>query len=200
MRRRLGVVAALFVVAALAVPAFAQNPAPAPPAPVTVVKTVKIKPKNARVRVKFTPAAAPSIAQVHRIIGLESRRWGVSSEALRRRVRCESTFNYAEVYTGHYGLLQFLPETWGRGVSTMTRPVGFTRSRVVKRRSWRVTRFSDGHRTVKRGPMVKVRRTWVYHGMLPRNPGIFHGWAQLRIGAQAMAGRSAVGDGEWACR
>lgn len=170
------------------------------PPPTTVKKIVKRPPKHVVRVVKFTPWARPTPTQVHRIIAIESHGNAGVAATLRRRINCESTFRWSEVYAGHYGLGQFLPSTWARGVASMPRRVRFV-VRTRTRRPTRVVRkLSDGRMRTHDGKRVTVSVTRVYRGTLPRHPGITHGWANVRIMRQAIEGRGGVSDGEWSCR
>jgi hypothetical protein len=170
-------------------------------APRTRVSSRVVRPRRVlRLRSRFTPTARPSVAQVFWIARLEAERYGVSAAGLLNRIRCESTYRWYESYTGHLGLLQFLPETWARGVSSMgSRRVSYVKKRTRRKAVFRVSRWSDGSRDRVRTGIVSQRVVHQFIGALPRNPSIWHGWAQIRVGAQAMAGRSAVSSSEWAC-
>lgn len=175
-----------------------QEPVPARP---TVVSKRRLYPEHyRRTAVKFTPWARPTYSQVQRIISVESAKWGVSRSWLSHRIECESGYDWTASNGSHFGLLQFAPSTFYRGVSTLgNRRVRWQASRIMRRPTAVVTRLSDGTTKRKRGYKVKVRRTRVYKGRLPRQPGLYHGWVQVRIGAQAMRGVSAVASGEWSC-
>jgi hypothetical protein len=165
-----------------------------------VIATKRIYPDRYKRRtVRFTPSSRPSPAQVHRIIALEARRWNISEWALSRRVGCESGYRWWAANGQYHGLGQFASSTFSRGLSTMPRGVVFKRSRVLRRHTRYVRVYASGRRKGVWGYAVKVRRTRVYRGRISR-PDWLHGWAQLRIMAQAIAGRSAVHDSEWECR
>ena len=137
---------------------------------------------------------------VHRIIKIEARRWGIPASSLARRVSCESKFQWSANGGSYYGLLQFAPSTFYRGMSSIkSRRVMFTRTKIRKLHERSVTRYSDGRIERKRGRKHRQKLVHVYRGTLPRNPEITHGWAQLRIGAQAIRGVSAVASSEWGC-
>lgn len=205
MRRRLALVACALVGATAAVaPTNAADPAPVAgekDAPqVAVVSTSRKYPDRYKRRtVRFVPDARPSPSRVRWIIGQEAARWGVSAGHLASRVACESGFRWWAKNGQYQGLGQFADSTFWRGVTTMPRAVRVKRSRIVKRHTTKIVRYSDN--TVKRqkGYMVKVRRTRILRGRIGGLDRL-HGWAQIRIMAQAMAGRSAVNDSEWACR
>jgi hypothetical protein len=62
-----------------------------------------------------------------------------------------------------------------------------------------VTRYSDGRVVRERHRPKRQRVVTIVHGRLPRNPDILHAWTQIRIGAQAIRGISAVSSSEWGC-
>jgi hypothetical protein len=66
-------------------------------------------------------------------------------------------------------------------------------------RDRKVITYSNGRIVRQRGRRHRQRVVHVYSGKLPRRPALTHGWAQLRIGAQAIRGVSAVSSSEWAC-
>lgn len=170
------------------------------PAAVTVVGVRYHRPARVlRVRTRFRPWARPSVAQVHRIIAIEAARWGVSPAGLSRRIGCESSFEWDNEYAGHYGLGQFLPGTWARAISSMPRLVMFRVKRVRVKRVLRLRTMSDGSVRLSWRWGVRQRVVHEFRGMLPARPGIWHGWAQVRGVARALAGRGNVGAGEWSC-
>ena len=203
MRKRIAVV----VSAVVLVGAFASTgqgePINSPNIKPQIVKRTILWPKRQRIVVKhFDPWAKPTVAQVHRIIAEEAKRWGNSPGRMASRISCESSFHWGEGYAGHLGLLQYLPSTWARAVSTL----GDRRVRIVDRkrvmRHARLERaYPDGHTSTRvLHRKRKVKLIVVRKGRLPKRPSIWHGWAQVRAGSQSMAGQSAVGDSEWACR
>lgn len=167
----------------------------------TVVTTSRVTPPRRKVvRKRFTPWAKPSPRRVRQIIRWEARRWRISSARLARRVACESGFRWYAGNGPYQGLLQFASSTFYRGMrSIRSRGVKIKRVRRRTVREVRITRYSDGSVVRKRGRKRAQRVTYVYKGRFPRNPAVSHAWAQLRIGAQAIAGRSAVSSGEWGC-
>ena len=167
----------------------------------TVVKTSRVVPDRRKVvRRRFSPWAKPSPRRVRQIIRWEARRWGISPARLARRVDCESEFRWYADSGSYKGLLQFAPSTFSRGMrSIKSRGVKIKRVRKRAVREVRVSRYSDGRVVRTKGRKRVQRVTVVYKGHFPRNPSVTHGWAQLRIGAQAIAGRSAVSSGEWGC-
>ena len=193
----------------LAMPGAGQTAAPAPQptaggggtTATTVVKFVRVVPtKRKVVRKRFSPWAKPSPRRVRQIIRWEAKRWGISPSRLARRVGCESGFRWYAGNGQYRGLLQFAPSTFARGMrSIKSRGVKIKRVRKRTVREVHVSRFSDGSVVRKKGRKRPQRVTYVYKGQFPRNPSVTHAWAQLRIGAQAIAGRSAVSSGEWSC-
>lgn len=150
------------------------------------------------VRSRFTPWARPSVPQVLTIIREESRTQGVSESFMRARISCESGYQWNNSYAGHLGLGQFLESTWQRAL-----PMPRSVRRVTRRwRTTRVVRFermSDG--TLRRTPRWRIRQQVVHvqEGLLPRHPDVWHGWAQVRAVARAIAGRGGVSSSEWTC-
>ena len=176
--------------------------ATAPPtAQPAVVSTKRVVPKRRKViRRRFTPSGKPSPGKVRRIIRIESRRWGIDPGRLSRRVACESRYQWSANGGAYYGLLQFAPSTFYRGVSSMrTRRVAFKRTSWRRVRGRTVTRYSDGRVVRDRHRPRRQRVVTIYRGTLPRRPGILHGWTQIRIGAQAIRGISGVSSSEWGC-
>jgi hypothetical protein len=166
-----------------------------------VVKVERIVPKRRKViRSHFTPWAKPSPAKVRRIIRLEARRWQISPASLARRIACESNFQWSADGGSYYGLLQFAPSTFYRGMGSIrSRRVVIARKSVRKLREIKITHYSDGNVERERGRKHRQVVLRVKSGKIPRSPGITHGWAQVRIGAQAIRGISAVSSSEWGC-
>lgn len=166
-----------------------------------VVKVETKRPARRKVvRVRFRPSARPSPRKVRRIIRIEARRWHVSAGGLSRRVACESHFHWWAGNGAYQGLLQFSSSTFARGMrSIRTRTVKFARKRVRRVRETRVVHYSDGHVERRRGKRRRQVVVRVYRGRIPRRPSVTHGWAQVRIGAQALRGVSAVSSSEWSC-
>jgi len=194
---RLAALAALLTLAAVvAVP---SSPAQTTAKP-AVVSTTHVTPKPKRVvRKSFKPWAKPSPARVRQIIRYEAKRWKISPARLSRRVACESGYRWS-ASSAYYGLLQFAPSTFTRGLRTIrTRRVKIVREKTRRVRGRTVTRYSDGRVVRRPGRVRRQRVVTVIRGTLPRRPGIFHAWAQLRIGAQAIRGISAVRSSEWGC-
>lgn len=202
-------VPAVLAVSLFASPVSAETAAPAPQptadgggaTAATVVRTSRVVPPRRRVvRKRFSPWAKPSPRRVRQIIRWESRRWGISPSRLARRVACESGFRWYAGNGPYQGLLQFATSTFYRGMTSIkSRGVKIKRVRKRTVREVRVSHYSDGTVVRKRGRKRAQRVTYVYKGRFPRRPAVTHAWAQLRIGAQAIAGRSAVSSGEWGC-
>ena len=166
----------------------------------TVVSSKRVVPRRRKVfRHRFRPWAKPSPRQVREIIRIESRRYGIHPSRLARRIHCESRFRW-NATSAYYGLLQFAPSTFQRGMrSIRTRKVVLRRERVRTVRTAKITRWSDGRRTTKRGSRRKQRVIHIYEGRIPRNPSVYHGWAPILTCAQAIRGKSAVHSAEWGC-
>lgn len=172
------------------------------PTPVTVLNTTYVKPKKKLiVRSKFKPWATPTPAQVQQIIAIESARVGAPIGTLTNRIRCESGFRWNAGNGPYNGLGQFHETTFARGVNSLdTRRVVIRTERVRSKRVRRVEWLSDGtHRGSWAWP-VRQKVVHINAGMIPRYPGYLHGWAQVRIMALALVGRSGVKDSEWECR
>jgi hypothetical protein len=167
-------------------------------APVTKVSHRVIKPKRVFVvRVKFTPWAQPTPAQVHQIIRAEA--YGRATVSyLSFRIRCESTFNWAAQNGQYAGLGQYASSTFYRGMTTIgKRRVQLVSTRTRVKRSRIREHWSDGTRTQRYGGRYRQVVKIIRSGVIPKSPPMTHGWAQVRIMAQAMNGHSAVNDGEW---
>lgn len=198
-----------FAAAAVAVPlapaaatSFAADAAGSQPtAQASVVKVErKIPPRRKVVHRKFKPWAKPSPRQARAIIRAEAARWRIAPSRLAARVACESRFHWWASNGQYQGLLQFSYGTFARGLRTIgDRKVRLTRQKLRTVRETRVTYYSDGHTERKPGKARRQRLVVIYTGMLPRNPAHSHGWSQLRIGAQAIRGISAVHSSEWSC-
>lgn len=171
-----------------------------------VKRIVHDPPKKVVIRKKINPVteAQPSGNALHRMISEEAGRYGISSSGLSGRVNCESTYNWeANNNNTYWGLLQFHSNTFYRGMSGLdSRRVVRVNSKTRKSKRKRVVkrRYSDGSTRYKVGKRIRqkliVRRT----ATIPSSPPITHGRAQLRIGAQAIAGVGTVNNSEWECR
>lgn len=147
---------------------------------------------------RFVPWSKPTYRQVHKIIRWESARWGNSASHLASRIACESGFRWWASNGQYNGLGQFHSNTMARGLSTMPRGVKVKWSRIVRRHTFKVVRYSNNTVKRRKSYTIRVRRTRILKGRI--RPSYLHGWAQVRIMAQAMVGRSAVNDSEWECR
>lgn len=217
MRRHIGV--ALAVVAVPTAPVVASGqaqtpadapavaaapvvlPPPPPPSLPRLLRTQMNKPKShVIIREHFTPWATPTASQARTIVAIEAARAGVSYYGLTNRVWCESRFNWAASNGQYHGLGQFAASTFYRGMSTIgSRRVVLTRTDSRLRRAVEIRTYSDGHKVRARRGLVRQRVVHKLIGTIPRSPEMTHGWAQVRIMAQAIAGRSAVHNSEWEC-
>jgi hypothetical protein len=187
----------------------AQEPVAAPTeaeaseasAAASVVSTKRVVPRRRKVvRHRFQPWSRPSPRRVRQIIRIEARRWRIDPRRLARRVACESRFQWSANGGSYFGLLQFAPSTFSRGLGSIrTRRVVIVRKRVRRVREVTISRYSDGRVVRERGRRRRQVVAHVHAGKLPRRPELTHGWAQLRIGAQAIRGISAVSSSEWGC-
>jgi hypothetical protein len=166
-----------------------------------VVKTVVKTPKRQRIFVhRFRPWAQPTVPQVHRIIAHEAARWGAPQGRLSCRIRGESGYRWYANNGQYDGLGQFADSTFSRGLSTMPRRIRWVEEKSLIRRRRVVRLYDNGSRRVTRGRRVRQRILHIYKGKIPKWPTKTHGWAQVRIMAQALVGRSAVRDSEWEVR
>jgi hypothetical protein len=175
-----------------------------PPTPEATASVVKVEQRRAArkkvVHHRFRPWAHPSPAQVLEIIRNEARRWGVSAASLSRRVACESRYQWWATNGQYSGVLQFSASTFYRGLQTIrSRSVKIVRSKTRRVHDAQITHYSDGRQIVSRTTPRRQRLIVVYTGRLPRTPSVNSAFAQIRIGAQALRGISAVHSSEWAC-
>lgn len=206
IRRRLKLTLALAALAAVVIPmtvagapgAFADD---SPTASASVVKVENRKaPRKKVVHRKFRPWAHPSPGQVREIINNEARRWGISAASLSRRVACESHYHWWATNGQYSGVLQFGANAFYRGMHTIkSRKVKIVRSKTRRVHDRRVTQFSDGRKVSRRTTPRRQRLIVVYTGRIPRSPAVSNAFAQIRIGAQALRGISAVHSSEWSC-
>jgi hypothetical protein len=148
----------------------------------------------------FEPWSHPSPAQVHEIINSEARRWHVPAASLTRRVGCESRFHWWASNGQFQGVLQFAPGTFYRGLHTIRdRRVSIVRQKIRRVHEARVTHYSDGRNVRRRTTPRRQRLIVIYKGRLGRTPSVSNSFAQIRIGAQAIRGISAVHSSEWSC-
>lgn len=157
-------------------------------------------PRHKTMHKKFEPWSQPTYQQVKRIISVEANRFNASEYGLNNRINCESTYQWYASNGQYQGLGQFAHETFYRGMSSMgSRKVKMVITRYKKKRVVTYRRWSRGELRRQYGDVKRVRRTTVYRGRIPNIPVRTHGWAQVRIMAQALVGRSAVNNSEWAC-
>jgi hypothetical protein len=142
----------------------------------------------------------PTPHQVQLIINSEARRWGISAAALSNRVACESRYHWWATNGQYAGVLQFGANAFYRGLSTIrTYKVRLVHVKSRKVHDARITQYSDGHQVRQRTTPRRQRVIVIYTGHIPRHPSLANAWAQIRIGAQAIRGISAVHSSEWAC-
>jgi hypothetical protein len=181
-------------------PSSAQPSDVAATAPQVVRVERKVPPRRKVFRSRFRPWGRPGPGRVRQIIRLEARRWHISAASLSRRVSCESRFRWWAANGAYRGLLQFSSSTFYRGLRTIrSRAVKLLRNRSRRVYETRIVHYSDGRVERKRGRRHRQVLVRVYTGKLPRRPSVTHGWAQLRIGAQAIRGMSSVSSSEWSC-
>src|SRR4051812_31225709 len=172
-----------------------------PTAHAAVVKVEnKRAPRTKVVHHRFRPWAKPSPAEVREIIRNEARRWRVSPASLSRRVACESRYRWYASNGQYQGVLQSGANAFYRGLRTIrSHRVKLVRSKTRKVHDARITHYSDGRKVRRRTTPRRQRLVVVYTGRLPGRPSLSHAYAQLRIGAQAIRGISAVRSSEWSC-
>jgi hypothetical protein len=204
-RRLISIIALTAVLVAVLIPtalAFAEQQAPtAPTATASVVKVENWKaPRKKFVHRTFRPWARPTPSRVREIIRNEARRWGISAASLSRRVACESHYHWWAANGQYAGVLQFSANAFYRGMSTIrSRQVKIVRTKTRRVHDARITHYSDGRKVRRRTTPRRQRVTVVLTGRLPRRPSLSNAYAQLRIGAQALRGISAVRSSEWSC-
>jgi hypothetical protein len=181
--------------------AFADEATGQPTATASVVKVENRKaPRKKVVHRKFRPWAHPSPGQVREIISNEARRWGVPAASLSRRVACESHYHWWATNGQYSGVLQFAAGTFYRGMGTIkTRKVKIVRSKTRRVHDRRIVHLSDGRKVNRRTTPRRQRLIVIYTGRIPRSPAVSNTFAQVRIGAQALRGISAVHSSEWSC-
>jgi len=186
---------------AIAPRALADETASSPTATASVVRVENKKaPRKKVVHRKFRPWAHPTPGQVREIIDNEARRWGISAASLSRRVGCESRYRWWATNGQYVGVLQMGANAFYRGLSTIhSHNVKMVRSKNRRVHDARVTHYSDGRKVLRHTTPRRQRIVVVYSGRLPRRPSMSHAYAQIRIGAQALRGISAVHSSEWSC-
>jgi hypothetical protein len=181
--------------------AFADEAAGTPTATASVIKVENRKaPRKKVVKRHFRPWAHPSPAQVREIIRNEARRWRVPAAALSRRVACESHYHWWASNGQYAGVLQFSAGTFYRGLGTIrSHKVRVVRSTTRRVHDARITHYSDGRKIRRHTTPRRQHLVVVYKGRIPRRPAVSNTFAQIRIGAQALRGISAVHSSEWSC-
>jgi hypothetical protein len=165
----------------------------------TVTKLVVKRPPRTVHRVReFRTPTRPTPAYVfNTIVPHEAQRWGASRYVLARRIACESHGQWWATNGQYSGVLQFSPGTFWRGMSTIRSKVVTLTTVKTRRMHSRVYRYwSDGRLTRSKGRIVRQTVVTRLRASIANNTT----WLQVRIGAQANAGRSAVHDSEWSCR
>jgi hypothetical protein len=205
-RRLIPIVITAAIVAVLPVAIAFASTGPAsgsgnPSASASVVKVEHVRPpKRKVVHRRFRPWSKPTPGQVREIISNEARRWGVPAASLSRRVGCESHFNWWASNGQYQGVLQFSPGTFHRGLRTIRdRQIKIVRAKTRRVHDARVTHYSDGRKVRRRTTPRRQKLVVVYTARLPRSPSVGNTFAQIRIGAQAIRGISAVHSSEWSC-
>jgi hypothetical protein len=197
------IVAALPVALAVAAgePASGDPKSDEPSAGGSVVAVDHVVPARRKVvHRKFRPWDHPTSGQVHEIIRSEALRWRVPAASLARRIECESHFQWWASNGQFQGVLQFSPEAFYRGLRTIRdRRVRIVRQDIRRVHEARVTHYSDGRKVRRRTTPRRQRLIVIYTGKLTRTPSVSNTFAQIRIGAQAIRGISAVHSSEWSC-
>lgn len=175
-----------------------SQPSPEAEKATVVSTTVKRPPKVIHRAFKVKLTTTPTQGQVLEIINHEAQLWGISSAALTRRARCESGLRYWATNGQYVGVLQFGANAFYRGLSTIrTRRYMNTVIRYRRMHSRVYRQWSDGRTTRNKGRIVRqqvITRTVGYMTAYMRDP-----YTQIRIGAQALRGISAVRSSEWSC-
>jgi len=206
-RRRLKLTIAVTALVAVVIPVTALAVAPGASAdgtPTATASVVKVEhytaPRKKVVKRRLQLWAHPTPGQVREIIRSEARRWRISPASLSRRVACESRYRWYATNGQYSGVLQFGATAFFRGMSTIkTREVKIIRTKSRRVHDARITHYSDGRKVRRRTTPRRQRVVVVLNGRIPRNPAVSNTFAQIRIGAQALRGISAVHSSEWSC-
>jgi hypothetical protein len=205
-RRQISIPVLTAALIAVVIPvAFAIAPrAVADDQPTATASIVKVEnhraPRQRVVHRKFRPWAHPTPARVREIIGSEARRWGVPAASLSRRVACESRYRWWATNGQYVGVLQMGSNAFYRGLSTIrSYKVKLVRAKTRRVHDARIIHYSDGRKVSRRTTPRRQRMVIVYTGRLPRRPSTSNAYTQIRIGAQAIRGISAVHSSEWSC-
>ena len=211
IRRRHILIPAVAALVAVVIPlAFAIAPrafadqAAASGSPTASASVVKVEHRRAArtmvVHRRLRLWAHPSTGQVLEIIRNEARRWHVPAASLSRRIACESRYHWWATNGQYSGVLQFAPSTFYRGMSTIkSRQIKIVRTKSRRVHDARITHYSDGRKVSRRTTPRRQRLVVVLRARLPRSPSVSNTFAQVRIGAQALRGISAVHASEWSC-
>lgn len=206
IKRRLKLFLAVAAITVAAIPvtfAFAAtgDTATGPTAQASVVKVENRKaPRVKVVHRKFKPWAHPTPAQVQTIIRNEARRWGVSAAGLSHRVYCESKYQWWATNGQYVGVLQMGANAFYRGLGSIrTHKVTLVRWKTRRVHDARITTYSDGTTKSRRTTPRRQRVKLILSGRIPRRPSMSNAYVQIRIGAQALRGISAVRSSEWSC-
>lgn len=172
-----------------------------PQAHASVVRVAQYRaPKKKVVHRHFRPWRHPSPAQVQEIIRAEAQRWHIPASMLANRAWCESRYHWYASNGQYAGVLQFGWNAFARGLHTIrSYQFRIVRSTTRKVHDARVTYYSDGTKTRRRTTPRRQRIVVVYTGRISRHPALNNAFAQIRIGAQAIRGISAVRSSEWSC-
>lgn len=200
MHKRIILIVALVLVASVAVSGALAAPAKEK-RHIVGLKFDKPK-KNKKIEKRFVPPAMVSGSEKLKWIEREeSEKWGASYAVLDSRIGIESTWqpDVGCNESGHCGIGQFAASTFSRGLSTMPRKVVVRKVTHPKKWIWKTTRWSDQTVSHKRYRKMTVNRYVRKVGYIPESPPIDHVWAQVRIMAQAIVGKSAVSESEWTC-
>lgn len=166
--------------------------------PEVVSVKLDLPPRKIEKERKFKAWAQPSPQQIRIIAGIEAKKWGAEEQRLLFRINCESTFRWNAGNGQYKGLGQFADSTFDRGMGSIrTRRVRYEKTSVKKVVVARVAPLSDGTVKRKKAWTRKQFVTTKYKGTIPQDAPTTHGWAQVRIMAQAMVGKSAVKNSEW---
>lgn len=210
MRRTIGVVLCVAFAAFFCGAAFTEADTQPPPQEqqetaqeATIVKTVvKRPPRSVHRRSHYTVPSKPTPAEVREMISREATLWRVPAASLSRRVACESHFQWWASNGQYQGVLQFAPETFYRGMRTIrTLHVRVVETKFRRMHSRVYRHWSDGKVSRHRGRIVRQRVIVKRVGKIG-NGGpvqVSNALAQVRIGAQALRGISAVHSSEWSC-
>lgn len=206
IKRRLKLTTAAAATVALAVPATVviapgALAASGPTAAASVVRVDTYRaPKKVVIHRRFRPWAHPTPAQVQAIIRAEAKRWRIPASALMMRVACESRFHWWASNGQFQGVLQMGPNAFYRGLRTIrSRQVKIVLTKTRKVHDARITQYSDGRKVRRRTTPRRQRVITILTGRIPRHPSMADPFAQIRIGAQAIRGISAVHSSEWSC-